>query len=74
MAYLVVHVDDDPVSFGDVEERHRPLSIDADSWTLLHPVWVCWNPGNIPVESYRCRVCYEPEGQERKQSNKKVGQ
>lgn len=44
MAYLVVHVHDHSFTFGDVDGRNGPLSIDSNDRSVVHAIWVTHHP------------------------------
>lgn len=55
--HLVVHVDDDGVSLGEVEDWYRPLVVDSNDGPVHHLVGILSSPCYVEVESNGGRGC-----------------
>lgn len=45
----VIHICNDPVTFGEIEDRDGPLPIDADDWPWIQTVRIGGYPSDAPV-------------------------
>lgn len=54
--YRVVQIHNDPVTFGEVEQRWRPLTIDANDRALKHAIGIGPDPPDVQIMSDGRRV------------------